>query len=77
MHAQTSYDDMNIRKKGGKKAKNTSYHVLLYVIILCHLYEGLKQPPMMLDQNLTCFPIATLKGSKSKMKMYVWTVSGE
>lgn len=38
----------------------SSYHILLYVIILCHLNKCLKQSSMMLYENLTCFTVTTL-----------------
>lgn len=39
---------------------NWPYHILFNVIILCHLDEGLEQSAVMLNEDLTGFPISTL-----------------
>lgn len=39
---------------------NWPYHAFFNSIILCHLDEGLEQSAVMLNEDLTGFPISTL-----------------
>lgn len=66
---KTHSPQVKLLHKFSPETIQTSYHVLFHVFILCHLDERLEQPAMMLDENLTGFPVPTLKVTRLAGKL--------